>query len=94
MDDLVGINEQRRRDADTEPLVPKSNDEQPPQGLFNVIIMGLSFLLLFSGFNTASSYLSTALPKDIGFYGPAILYATFALSNFASAVVVKRLGPR
>lgn len=63
-------------------------------GLLNVVVMGVSFLLLFSGFNTASAYLTTALDPKIAFYSLSILYATFAVSNFVSAAFVKMVGPR
>lgn len=79
---------------DVAPLLATDKETSQKWGLFNVVIMGVGFLLLLSGFNTASSYLTTALPQDIGFYSLAILYAAFALSNFVSAAFVRTFGPR
>eukprot|EP01113_Clastostelium_recurvatum_P035722 TRINITY_DN5010_c0_g1_i5.p1 TRINITY_DN5010_c0_g1~~TRINITY_DN5010_c0_g1_i5.p1 ORF type:complete len:415 (+),score=81.28 TRINITY_DN5010_c0_g1_i5:161-1405(+) len=66
----------------------------PPNGRLNIVIMGLGFLFLFSGFNTTVNYLTSAIRSDIALASLSILYGTFALTNFISPVVVQKLGPR
>eukprot|EP01080_Neovahlkampfia_damariscottae_P006880 gene6880-11042_t len=61
--------------------------------LFNIILLGLSFMLIFSAFNTTANYMST-LHQDIGYISLGLLYFIFSLSNFFSPTIEKFVGSK
>ena len=80
----------------------------PSKKLFNVILLGLSFLLMFTGFQTCgmisqtvlNSYINdTKINDTIQFHGNgytslAIIYIVFALANWLAPSVVSVIGPK
>ncbi|XP_071961166.1 UNC93-like protein MFSD11 [Antedon mediterranea] len=76
--------------------------------LFNVIILGLAFMFLFTAFQTSSMIEETVINsvdaetlnktghhfKATGYYSLSIIYATFAAANWIAPSVVAMIGPR
>ncbi|XP_059141605.1 UNC93-like protein MFSD11 isoform X2 [Physella acuta] len=67
--------------------------------LFNIIVLGFSFMLIFTAFQTCSMVEKTVLDSAGGFSGHAytslgILYAVFSISNWAAPSFVTAAGPR
>jgi MFS family permease len=60
---------------------------------YNVLMLGFSFMTVFTAFNTTQGYMTTFHEKA-GFWSLCVLYIFFAFSNLISPVVVSRLGPR
>jgi len=59
-----------------------------PVALYNVCILSLSFMLLFSAFNTCQSYLTSLLPAGLGNVSLTVCYLTVcSVIIFAPAVV-------
>jgi len=63
------------------------------KGFINVIVMGLSFVLLFVAFSSTQN-LQTSVHGDLGFRSLSILYLVFAPSNFISPYVVQLIGEK
>ena len=68
-------------------------EEPPSHALYNVIVLGFNFLLLFFAFNTIQAF-ETTLNHNLGFISLATLYTFFSCSTLFSGVVVAALGPR
>lgn len=70
----------------------------------NILVMGLSFLLLFTAFQTSASiqtlvldgamHQGNGLTSQSGYYSAAILYASAAICNLAGSPLVGRVGPK
>lgn len=70
------------------------------RNLYNIHILGIGFMLVFSAFITAS-FIESIVFKDFnkngiggktGFYSLAIIYTCLGLANWFSPAIVKRLG--
>ena len=61
--------------------------------LINIVIVSMSFCVLFSSYNTTQGYV-TNLKKEIGFWMLAAVYASFAVTNLVSPAIVNRLGSK
>eukprot|EP01027_Heterolobosea_sp_BB2_P005155 GEZU01007911.1.p1 GENE.GEZU01007911.1~~GEZU01007911.1.p1 ORF type:complete len:481 (+),score=140.46 GEZU01007911.1:134-1576(+) len=61
--------------------------------LFNVIMMGTAFCVVFSAFSTTQNFMTTIYGNK-GFASLAILYAVFALFNFVAPAIEDVIGPR
>ena len=86
----------------------RSNDLKPSLKLFNITFLGLSFLLIFTGFQTCKiisqsvlkSYINqTTINKTVYFHGNgytslAIIYIAFACANWLAPSVVSLIGPK
>lgn len=68
-------------------------EEAPTHALYNVVVLGINFLLLFFAFNTIQAF-ETTLNHSLGFISLATLYTCFSISTLFSGVVVSALGPR
>eukprot|EP00762_Andalucia_godoyi_P001011 ANDGO_02033.mRNA.1 UNC93-like protein 3 len=64
-----------------------------PVPRFNVLLLGFSFMILFSAFNTTQSYMTT-LNASLGFISLSVLYGVFSLCVFIAPAVESRLGSR
>ncbi|XP_063678612.1 UNC93-like protein MFSD11 [Bolinopsis microptera] len=71
------------------------------RNLYNIHILGIGFMFVFSAFITAG-FISAIVLKDFnsngidsktGFYSLSIIYACLGLANWFSPAVVKKLGP-
>ncbi|XP_071797565.1 UNC93-like protein MFSD11 [Asterias amurensis] len=74
--------------------------------LYNVIVMGFSFMFLFTAFQTSSGIEQTVIESidydnktsehfgGSGYYSQAIIYGVFAFSNWLAPSVVSLIGPR
>ena len=66
--------------------------------LYNVILMGLSFMFLFTAYNTTQNFLTNILLTEgfgnLGFYSLSILYAGVVLTVFTAPILVEKLGER
>ncbi len=66
------------------------------KNLGRVIQLSLSFLLLFSAFNTCQNLTSTVLADDnlgsFGYYTLATLYLSLSVSAFLSSALLKKMG--
>jgi MFS family permease len=67
--------------------------EQEKQGFINVVILGVSFCLLFIAYS-ATQNLQTNLHGNLGFESLSILYFVFAFTNFISPYVVVLVGEK
>jgi len=86
----------------------RSNDLRPSLKLFNVIFLGFSFLLMFTGFQTCGMISQTVLKSYInqttingtvhfhgnGYTSLAIIYIVFACANWLAPSVVSVVGPK
>ena len=86
----------------------RSNDLKPSLKLFNIIFLGLSFLLMFTGFQTCGMISQTVLKSYInqttingtvhfhgnGYTSLAIIYIVFACANWLAPSVVSLIGPK
>lgn len=68
-------------------------EEAPTHALYNVVVLGINFLLLFFAFNTIQAF-ETTLNHSLGFISLATLYTCFSISTLFSGLVVSALGPR
>ncbi|XP_041473415.1 UNC93-like protein MFSD11 [Lytechinus variegatus] len=69
------------------------------KALYNVIILGVAFLLVFTAFQTCGMIQTVVLRDDVDFHGSgydslAIIYAVFAAANWIAPSVVALLGAR
>ncbi|CAL1528818.1 unnamed protein product, partial [Lymnaea stagnalis] len=67
--------------------------------LFNIIVLGVSFMLIFTAFQTCSMVEKTVLDSAANFTGSGytslgILYGVFSVSNWAAPSIVTFAGPR
>jgi len=66
--------------------------------LFNVIVMGLGFMMLFTAYNTTQNFATKLLGDEgfgnLGFYSLALLYIVVSVSVFFSPVIVPKTGER
>ena len=72
------------------------NDEDAPKcgsGTMNVVMIGISFFLLFTAFNTIQIF-ETTVNKTAGYWSLAVLYAFMGLTTLVASPVVRRLGPK
>jgi hypothetical protein len=60
---------------------------------FNIIMLSFGFQLTFAAYGPAQG-LMTSIHKDLGFICLAILYGTFAFTNFTAPAVSTFLGPK
>eukprot|EP00750_Incisomonas_marina_P005761 INCI14118.1.p1 GENE.INCI14118.1~~INCI14118.1.p1 ORF type:complete len:612 (+),score=91.51 INCI14118.1:229-1836(+) len=64
--------------------------------MYNVVVHGVAFMVIFSAFQTASEYAQPILEDqglgDLGFESAAVIYLSLAGSNLAAPSVVSRLG--
>ena len=86
----------------------RSNNLKPSLKLFNVVFLGLSFLLMFTGFQTCGMISQTVLNSYInettvngtqtfsgsGYTSLAIIYIVFAAANWLAPSVVSFIGPK
>ena len=86
----------------------RSNDLRPGLKLFNVVFLGFSFLLMFTGFQTCGMVSQTVLKSYInettingtvhfegnGYTSLAIIYIVFACANWLAPSVVSVIGPK
>jgi len=91
--------------AETDPLVhdyvvnelPTTSKQEKKKyfsrEFYNVFMLGLSFMTVFTAFNTTQGTMTT-FHAEAGFWSLCVLYAFFAFTNLVSAVVVKKLGSR
>jgi len=63
------------------------------RGFINVVVLGLSFCLLFVAFSSTQN-LQTNLNGDLGFWSLSVLYLVFAPANFISPYVVLLVGEK
>ncbi|EGG21701.1 hypothetical protein DFA_01587 [Cavenderia fasciculata] len=72
---------------------PEKNKPFRDRNLYNIIILGLSFCVVFTAFSPTQN-LETTLNADVGFISLALLYASLSLSNFVSPIIVTKLGEK
>jgi len=72
------------------------------RSLYNINVLGIGFMLVFSAFFTAS-FIEATVFKDYdrhginaktGFYSLAIIYACLGMANWFSPAVVKKIGTK
>jgi len=71
---------------------------------YNVIVLGLCFMLVFTAFQTSSNVQTSVLNsikrdgsyifKNKGYVSLAIIYAVFSVANFIAPPIVSKVGPR
>ncbi|EFA79758.1 hypothetical protein PPL_06577 [Heterostelium album PN500] len=61
--------------------------------LFNVIVLGFAFCILFIAFSPTQN-LETTINKNAGFISLTIIYACLSLSNFVSPLIVLKVGEK
>lgn len=88
--ELENISEEPKTISNATPTAPEGEVRQPP-GLIHSIILGIAFLLIFAGSNTAMSLL-TPLFGDVGLITSAIWNVTFCLSAFFAPVICEYFG--
>ncbi|KAJ3290677.1 hypothetical protein HDU76_007370 [Blyttiomyces sp. JEL0837] len=72
---------------------PDPRDEKAR--LFNVIILGVAFVLIFMAFSVVQNMASTVLPKSLAFTCLGTLYVSFGIFNLiAAAPIVEKIGCR
>ncbi|KAK5583579.1 hypothetical protein RB653_005176 [Dictyostelium firmibasis] len=59
----------------------------------NIIILGLSFCILFSAFSP-TQILQTTINQNLGYYTLAVLYSSLSISNFLSPFIVSKFGEK
>jgi len=76
---------------------PLLRNDQPvafrDKSLYNVVLLGISFCVLFSAFSPTQN-LETTLNADLGFLSLSILYGFLSLSNFISPMVINKIGQK
>jgi MFS family permease len=87
------------------PLPPHGHNfyrksERKPVGIprvfwnyWGVVILGLSFLFIFSSYNTTQGYMTT-IYKSNGYIILGIIYFIFGVTNFLSPIAVSYFGPK
>ncbi len=58
-----------------------------------VVVLGLSFHLVFLGFNTVQGFMTT-VAAEWGFISLCLVYASLAVGSFVAPVAVRRVGTR
>lgn len=66
--------------------------------MYNVVVHGIAFMIIFSAFQTASEYAQPILEDqdlgDLGFQSAAVIYLSLACANIVAPAVVEKLGPK
>ena len=66
--------------------------------MYNVVLHGVVFMILFAAFQTAAEYAEPVLADlnqaNLGFQSSAVVYATLAIGSFFAPVVVTALEPK
>ena len=66
--------------------------------MYNVVLHGVVFMILFAAFQTAAEYAEPVLADlnqaNLGFESSAVVYATLAIGSFFAPVVVMALEPK
>jgi energy-coupling factor transporter transmembrane protein EcfT len=82
-------------------LLPSSSHEPSGKsgsrrgaGVRDVVVLGLSALLLFSAFTVSQNLASTVFGGGVGFWSLGALYISFALNNFFAPSIVSWLGQK
>eukprot|EP00051_Salpingoeca_urceolata_P020113 m.299280 g.299280 ORF g.299280 m.299280 type:complete len:514 (-) comp19546_c0_seq7:279-1820(-) len=74
------------------------NDPVARVRVYNILVHGVAFMVLFSAFQTASEYSQPVLSAlghgDLGFLSASVIYGVFSVSTLISPHVVTYLGPR
>lgn len=86
----MGAHNKEERAEEKASLLPPEHERV---GFINVIILGVSFCLLFIAFS-ATQNLQTNLNGNMGFESLAILYFVFAGTNFFSPFIVTLVGEK
>ncbi|KYQ90736.1 hypothetical protein DLAC_09373 [Tieghemostelium lacteum] len=63
------------------------------KSIYNVVILGISFCILFSAFAPTQN-LETTVNQDLGFLSLSILYGFLSFSNIISPLIVIKLGEK
>ncbi|KAF2071472.1 hypothetical protein CYY_007206 [Polysphondylium violaceum] len=63
------------------------------KSIYNVLVLGISFCVLFTAFSPTQN-LETTLNADLGFLSLSILYGFLSFSNFFSPMVVLKAGEK
>eukprot|EP01132_Coremiostelium_polycephalum_P002142 gene2142-2640_t len=87
--------------SENQPLISSSQQQQQQPSktpfrntsIYNIVVLGLSFCVLFSAFSPTQN-LETTLNVNLGFLSLSLLYASLALSNFISPLVILKLGEK
>eukprot|EP01028_Stygiella_incarcerata_P001499 TRINITY_DN1264_c0_g1_i2.p1 TRINITY_DN1264_c0_g1~~TRINITY_DN1264_c0_g1_i2.p1 ORF type:complete len:318 (+),score=60.65 TRINITY_DN1264_c0_g1_i2:164-1117(+) len=72
----------------------KTSTGRTKRHTYNITVLGIGLCVLFSAFNTTQT-LMTTVNKDVGYISLAVLYFTFACTNFFIAPALEhKFGPR
>lgn len=66
--------------------------------MYNIVVHGIAFMVIFSAFQTASEYAQPILQNqnlgDLGFLSSAVIYISLSFSNLVAPAVVESLKPK